>query len=121
MPKINFIIHFFQEILHFKESCNLIGQQYFGPQLENHNFARYGIAGEISITISVFILDYYQEKLTTKLFKKPQKPYFGTVLDPFCPIWAKMNFPGKNGSVLDIPIIYHIAKNQKKLLEKTHS
>ena len=29
-PKINFIICFFLEILHFKESCNLIDQQYFG-------------------------------------------------------------------------------------------
>ena len=27
----NFIIFFFLEILHFKESCNLIYQQYFGP------------------------------------------------------------------------------------------
>ena len=31
MPKINFIIHFFLEILHFKESWNLIGQQHFSP------------------------------------------------------------------------------------------
>ena len=31
MPKINFIIHFFLGILHFKESCNLIGQQHFDP------------------------------------------------------------------------------------------
>ena len=30
MPKIHFIIHFFLEILHFEESCNLIGQQHFG-------------------------------------------------------------------------------------------
>ena len=30
IPKINFIIHFFLEILHFKESCNLIGWQNFG-------------------------------------------------------------------------------------------
>ena len=30
MPRINFIICFFLEILHFKESCNLIDQQYFG-------------------------------------------------------------------------------------------
>ena len=27
----NFIIHFFLEILHFKESCNLIGWQHFDP------------------------------------------------------------------------------------------
>ena len=29
--KINFIIHFFLMVLHFKESCNLIGWQHFGP------------------------------------------------------------------------------------------
>ena len=29
--KKNFIIQFFFEILHFKESCNLIGWQHFGP------------------------------------------------------------------------------------------
>ena len=52
-----------------KESCNLNGQQHFGSQLENQNFVRYGIGAEISITILVFILDYFQEKLT-KFFKK---------------------------------------------------
>ena len=31
MTKINFIVHFFLEILHFNESFNLIGQQHFGP------------------------------------------------------------------------------------------
>ena len=36
--KINFITHFFLEILHFKESCSLIEQEHFGPQLENQNF-----------------------------------------------------------------------------------
>ena len=29
--KINFIIHFFFTILHFKESCNFIFHQHFGP------------------------------------------------------------------------------------------
>ena len=52
----------------------------------------------------------------TKFFKQFKKP---TILGPlwalFAQIWAKMNFPGKKGSV-DIPIIYHRAKNQKKLL-----
>ena len=28
--KINLIPQFFLEVLHFKESCNLIGQEYFG-------------------------------------------------------------------------------------------
>ena len=62
MPKTNFIMHFFFEILHFTESYNLIGWQHSGPSLENQNFARYGIGGEISVLISVFILDYFQEK-----------------------------------------------------------
>ena len=84
MPKINFIIYFFLEILHFKESCNLTGCLYFGPKLENHNFARYGIGGEISITIIAFALDYFQEKLMTKLFKKSKKPCSGGHLGHFC-------------------------------------
>ena len=33
MQKINCIIHFFLAILHFKESCNLIGWQPFGHNL----------------------------------------------------------------------------------------
>ena len=78
MPKINFIIHFFLEVLHFKESCNLIGWRYFGPWLKNQNFTRYGISDEISITILVFILGYFQKFLAL-----------------FTQIWAKMNVPGK--------------------------
>ena len=62
MQKINLIIHFFLTVLHFKESCNLIGWQYFGPLIEAQNFARY--VSEISITMLVFILDYFQLKLT---------------------------------------------------------
>ena len=65
-----------------KESCDLNGQQHFGPQLENQNFVRYGIGAEISITILVFILDYFQEKLMIKFFQKsPRKPILG-------PFWA---------------------------------
>ena len=45
--KKNFTIHFFLEILHFKDSCNLIGRQHFGPQLENQNFSRFGTSDEI--------------------------------------------------------------------------
>ena len=40
-------------------------------------------------TISVFILDIFQKKRTTKFFKKSQKPYFGTILGPFCPNLGK--------------------------------
>ena len=73
IPRINFIIHFFLEILHFKECCKLVGQQDFGPQFTNQNFVRQEIGGEMTITISVFILDYFLENLMTKLFKKNPK------------------------------------------------
>ena len=76
MPKLNFIIYFFFEKLHLKESCNLIGWQHFDPELENQNFARYGIGEETSTTILVSILDYSQEKLMTKFSKKSKKCYF---------------------------------------------
>ena len=39
--------------------------------------------------ILVFILDYYKEKLLSKLFKKSQNPYFGASLGPFCPNFGK--------------------------------
>ena len=59
------------------------------------------IGGEISIAILVFNLDQFQEKLITRFFKnKPKKTN-----NVFVQILAKM----------DIPFIYHCAKNQKKL------
>ena len=118
MPKTNSIIHFFLEILHFKESCNLTGWQHFCPQLENQNFPRYGVGGEISITILTFISNHFQEKLMTKFFKKFKKPYFGLFLAPFCSNLGKNGFTWKKGlcQFLNITIIYHRAKNQKKLM-----
>ena len=80
MQKINFIIHFFLKILQFKESCNLTAWQHFGPQLKTQNFVRSG--GEISITMLVFILGYFQEKLAWPNFSKNPKNY---ILGPF---WA---------------------------------
>ena len=38
---------------------------------------RYGIGGEKSLTILVFILDYFQKKLMTKFFKRSKKNIFG--------------------------------------------
>ena len=98
MLKINLIIHFFLEILHFKESYNLIGKQHFGPKLKNQNFARYGIGGEILITILISILDYFREK-SQNFSKTPKKHFWGPLWALFAQIWANMNFPGKKGSV----------------------
>ena len=68
--------HFFLTILYFKESCNLIGWQHFGPLLETQNYARY--VGKISTAILVFIIDYFQEKLTSQNFSKnPKHPILG--------------------------------------------
>ena len=62
------------------------------------------------ITILVFNSDYFQEKLMTifQIYQKRhiskkkiiQKKLFGGNLGALFPkIWAKMNFPGKKGSV----------------------
>ena len=100
VQKINFIIHFFLTMLYLKESCNLIGQQHFGLKIDLRpkNYARY--VGEVSITIIVFVIDYFQEKLTWQNFSKnPKKPYF-------CQFFNNR-------------ITYHCAKSQKNL--KSHS
>ena len=57
----------------------------------------------------------------TKFFKKFKKAYFGAILGPFCANLNKNKFSWKKrfcqGSILlNIPIIYHRAKNQKKLM-----
>ena len=97
MQKIKLIIHFFLTILHFKESCNLIGQQHFDLQLATQNYTRY--VGEISITILGFIIGYFQKNLKnmTTFFKRSQKPYFGPILGPFAQIWDKNEFSWKKG------------------------
>ena len=109
MPKPNFIIYFFLEILHFKEFCYLIGWQHFGLYLKNQNFARYGIGGEISTAILLSILDYFQEKLMIKFFKKSEKPYFGTILGTFCQHFGKNDFSWKKWlcQFLDFSMICH--------------
>ena len=54
----------------------------------------------------------------TKYFKKSKKPYFAAILRPSCPNLGKNEFSWKKGlcQFLNIPIIYHQAKNQKKLM-----
>ena len=53
------------------------------------------------------------------IFQKVQKILFGGHFGHFIQISGKMNFPEKNGcQFLNIPIVYHGAKNLKKI---THS
>ena len=123
-PKMNFIIHFFLEILYSKEHCNLVGHQHFSPYLRNQNFARYGTADKISIKTLFFIFDYFQEQLMKRFFKKSKKPFLGAILDSFAQIWWKINFRGRSlCQFLKIAINYDGAKNQKTLttfLEKNN-
>ena len=89
VPKINFTIHFL--ILHFKESFSILAHN------STTRICQIWAGSEISVTILIFILDYFQEKTNDKIFQEnPQKHkkvlgHFGL----FLPIWAKMNFPGK--------------------------
>ena len=86
---------------------------------ETQSFARYEIDVEISIAILVFTLGYFQEKVMTKFSKKSKKPILGhgAFLFWFCPKFGqKMNFHGKKTQILNIPIIYHRAKNHKKII-----
>ena len=94
--KINFIIHFFFEILHSKESCNLIGSQHFGSWHKNQNY-RWNINDNIS-----FHFQLLPWKNNHKIFQKIQNPKFS---------WKKGLC-----QFLNIPIIYHCAKNQKKIM-----
>ena len=81
MQKLNFISHFFPEILHLK-SYHLIGQKCFGQYIGNQNFARYGVCGEIPLTIWFSISDYFKEKLMSIFFLNCKKDRF------FGPFWA---------------------------------
>ena len=84
----NFITVFILEIL----------QSYFGY-----------FSAEISITIVIFILDYFQEKLVTTFFRKSKKSYFTAILCSFCPNLGQMEFSWIKGLCLFI-------QNQKNII-----
>ena len=53
----------------------------------------------------------------TNFFKKSRKTYLGLFWVLLAQIWTKINCPEKKGClILNIPIIYHHAKNQNKLM-----
>ena len=117
MQKMNFIIHFFLTILHFKESYNFIGMQHFGPNLETQNYAWY--VGEISTRISVFYYRLFPRKTNiTNFFQKYINPYFRSIRVPFAQIGAKNELSCKKAlcQFFNIPITYHCANNQKSLM-----
>ena len=113
ISKIHLVIHFIFEISYFKESCNLIRRKNFGQKLKKLHFAR--IWDCWLKTNKNFVVDYFQGKLTTKLFKRNPKNVI-LFWDHFAQVLGKMDFPGKKGLSLfsNIPITYHHAKKIRK-------
>ena len=93
MPKINFIIHFFLEILHFKESCNLI---------DRHHNSRTRISSDMGLMVRYnnisFRFRLFPGKTNDKFFKTFNKTYIGSHFGSFFPkFWQKGIFiPEKN-------------------------
>ena len=86
--RTNFIINFFLEILHFKESCHLIGWQHRERQFCQIGDWWWNINNNISFHIRLF-----PGKTNDKIFKKIQKePYLGPFLGPFYPNLGKNYF-----------------------------
>ena len=89
----NKLHHSLLMILHFKESCNLIGWQHFG-----HN-SRPKILPDcwsnINNNISSQFRLFSRKINVTKFFKTLKKPYFWTILGPFCPNLGKYEFSWK--------------------------
>ena len=77
------------EKLVFQVSCNMIGQEHFGWQRHNKNFARYRVCYGKSIIKRTFILQM------TTFSKKYRTPNF---LGPFCSNLGKNDFSQKSGS-----------------------
>ena len=113
MPKVKFIIHFLRYYI-LKNLAILLADSILAHNWRP-SFTRYGVGVEISIKILVFTLDYLQEKLIAKFYKKSKKPYEKTM-------WPFWNFLPKFGQkwifleknlcqFLNIPIIYYCAKN----------
>ena len=95
----------------------MIGWQRFPPSLNNLNFPRYVIGSETSIIVLAFILDYFQENLMTKFFKKSKTPCYGAIFEPFLPNLNENEFSRKKGLCqflnIQIIIIYQRVKIRK--------
>ena len=72
IKKIKILIHSFQR--YTKGSCNLLGQQHFGLQLDKQNFPRYKVC---IVKKRYIIAGLLQQKVITKFYKNLRKPFFG--------------------------------------------
>ena len=83
--RMHFIIHFFLEILHLEQPCNLIGWQYFGPYLKNQNFPSWcwNINNNISFHFRLF------PRKTNDKIQNIHKTLFWGHFRPFLPNFGK--------------------------------
>ena len=124
MQKMNFIIHFFLTILHFKECSNLIGWQHLGSITEDPKLLQI-YWWNINNNIYSFHFRLFTRKPNMTKFFKISKKY--PILVPFCAffaqILAKMNFPGKRAlSVFQylyyLPLCQNLEKPNEPFLRK---
>ena len=96
MQKTNFIIHFILEILHFKESYNLIGCSNLRTRIlpDMRLVVKYQ---QQYINNNSFHFRLFPRKFKDKISKKSKKNLFWDTL--FTQIRAKMNCPGKKSSI----------------------
>ena len=87
------------EILHFKEYGNLAGQQHLIPCLENQNFVRYGIAGNINNNISLHFRLCLGKTNNKSFLKNPKNFIWGHFGPFFCINCGNNDVPRKKGSV----------------------
>ena len=94
--KINFIIHFFLEILHFRESSNLTGPQHLAHNSRTRILPDMKLVVKISHNIS-FHLRLFPVKTNAKIFQKILKNllwgFFGPILSKF----GHLTYPSKTG------------------------
>ena len=90
---------FLFEILHFTEYGNLVGQQHLSPWLENQNFARYGIAGNINNNVSLHFRLFLGKTNNKSFWKNPKSVILGPLWALFCLNCGNNDVPRKKGSV----------------------
>ena len=115
MQKTNFIIHFFLEILHFKESCNLIGWQHRELELCQMWDWWWNTNNNISFHSRLF-----PRKTNEKLFQKVQKePYLGPFWALFTQIGQKWIFLEKRAmSVFRYSNYLSLCQKSEKTIEQ---
>ena len=103
----------FLQILHFKESCNLIGQEHFGQYIQNKNFARHWSWDGKSRIKKKNYFALFLGKTNDKIFKNTKYPIFRS----FCSNLGKNELSTKIGLR---PFLASIVLISCKKLEKTN-